>query len=235
MWDVRTSNGVDQFIAISDFIAKRIYKTYRRKSTVIYPPVDVDSFSLCERKEDYYVTSSRMVPYKKIDLIVESFNKMPDKRLIVIGDGPDYQKIAAKATNNIELLGYQPFDVLLEHLQHAKAFVFAAEEDFGIAPIEAQACGTPVIAYGKGGALETVVDNKSKEPTGIFFYEQTIDSICDAIIEFENSIELFTPSNCRLNALRFANQRFRDEFVQFVENACKNFFGISPLNQDRGS
>ena len=156
MWDVRTANGVDFFIANSEFIAKRIKKCYRREAAVIYPPVDVEAFKMREEKEDFYLTASRMVPYKKMDLIVEAFSRMPDKKLVVIGDGPDFGKIKSKATNNITLLGYQPFGVLKDYMQKAKAFVFAAEEDFGITPVEAQACGTPVIAFGKGGALETV-------------------------------------------------------------------------------
>ena len=141
-WDYRTASGVDHFIAISKFIARRIWKVYRRESVTIYPPVNVNDFLLQEEKEDFYLTASRMVPYKRINLIVESFAAMPDKKLIVIGDGPDFDKIKALATQNITLLGYQSFDVLKEHMQKAKAFIFAAEEDFGIVPVEAQACGT---------------------------------------------------------------------------------------------
>ena len=149
IWDTRTSNGVDYFIANSKFIAKRIWKCYRREADVIYPPVDVEAFEYCDQKEDFYLTASRMVPYKKMDLIVEAFTHIPDKKLIVIGTGPDFDKIQkiAQGHDNIKLMGYQPFSVLKEHMQKAKAFVFAAEEDFGITPVEAQACGTPVIAY----------------------------------------------------------------------------------------
>ncbi len=152
LWDTRTANGVDGFIAISGYIARRIRKAYRRESTVLYPPVDVADFPLRREKEDFYVTASRMVPYKKVDLIVEAFSSMPDKRLVVIGDGPDLAKVRAKAGPNVELLGFASADVLRDHLQRARAFVFAAEEDFGIAPLEAQACGTPVIACGRCGA-----------------------------------------------------------------------------------
>lgn len=140
IWDTRTSNGVDYFIANSHFIAKRIWKCYRREATVIYPPVDIEKFEYCEDKDDYYVTASRMVPYKKMDLIVEAFSQMPDKKLVVIGDGPDFEKIKGKAGPNISLLGFAPDEVLKDKMQHAKAFVFAAEEDFGITPVEAQAC-----------------------------------------------------------------------------------------------
>jgi glycosyltransferase involved in cell wall biosynthesis len=169
MWDQRTANGVDEFIAISNFIARRIRKAYRRDSTVIYPPVDVESFSLRQDKEDFYLTASRLVPYKRVDLIVEAFSRMPEKKLVVIGAGPEFSRIKASAGHNVDFLGYQPGEVLRDHMQRARAFVFAAEEDFGIAPLEAQACGTPVIAYGKGGALETIRGEESVEPTGVFF------------------------------------------------------------------
>ncbi|MFH7098068.1 glycosyltransferase, partial [Klebsiella pneumoniae] len=135
--------------------SRRIRKVYGRESKVIYPPVDVNRFGLCENMDDYYFTASRMVPYKRMDLIVEAFSQMPDKKLVVIGDGSEMSKIKAKASSNIELLGYQPNSVMQEYMQKAKGFVFAAEEDFGITPVEAQACGTPGIAFGKGGALET--------------------------------------------------------------------------------
>ncbi len=220
LWDNRTANNVDYFISNSKYIAKRIQKCYRRTAEVIYPPVAVHDFTLCLQKEDYYLTASRMVPYKKIDLIVEAFSKMPDKKLVVIGDGPQFEKVKSKAKNfeNIVLLGYQPFEVLKEKMQKAKAFVFAAEEDFGIVPVEAQACGTPVIAYGKGGALETVINYDKENPTGIFFKEQTADSIVNAVKIFEKNITLFKPENCRKNAERFSEARFRNEFKQFMEN-----------------
>lgn len=216
IWDYRTSNNVDYFIANSKFIAKRIRKCYRREADVIYPPVDVDAFELCEQKEDFYLTASRMVPYKKMDLIVEAFSKMPDKKLIVIGDGPDFAKIKAKAGKNVTLMGYQPFDVLKDHMQRAKAFVFAAEEDFGITPVEAQACGTPVIAFGKGGALETVMGQDNEMPTGIFFEEQTVESISLAIDMFEKHYRKYVPINCRRNAERFSYERFLRDFREFV-------------------
>lgn len=217
IWDYRTANGVDQFIAISHFIARRIRKVYGRESTVIYPPVDVERFSLHEAKDDYYVTASRMVPYKRIDLIVEAFTQMPDKRLVVIGDGPEMAKIKALAGPNIQLLGQQPFEVLLHHLHHAKAFIFAAEEDFGIAPLEAQACGTPVIAYGKGGALETIRGPETNRPSGIFFPEQQCASLLQAIRHFEEDSAGITAAHCRENALRFATAQFSSTFAAFVE------------------
>ena len=223
LWDVRTANGVDDFIANSQFISRRINKVYGREAGVIYPPVAVNDFTLCEKKEDFYFTASRMVPYKKMDLIVEAFSTMPDKRLIVIGDGPDFAKVKSKAGPNVELMGYQSFSVLKDFMQRAKAFVFAAEEDFGITPVEAQACGTPVIAFGKGGALETVRPDSVENPTGLFYGEQSVDALCAAVMKFEESSELFTPSACRSNAMCFSEERFVDEWNTFVSEKWANF------------
>jgi glycosyltransferase involved in cell wall biosynthesis len=217
LWDSRTANGVDLFIANSRYIARRILKVYRRQAEVIYPPVDVEAFTLRQDKEDFYLTASRMVPYKRIDLIVEAFSQMPDKRLVVIGDGPEMPKVRAKAGPNVTLLGYQPFEVLRDYMQRAKAFVFAAEEDFGIAPVEAQACGTPVIAFGKGGAAETVVARE----TGIFFQEQNVSSLIKAIEEFEKLS--FDPLRVRKNAERFSSERFRREFSALIEREWDRF------------
>lgn len=215
MWDYRTANGVDEFIAISKFIARRIEKVYGRESTVIYPPVDIDSYAIGQGREDYYVTASRMVPYKRIDLIVEAFAKMPDRRLVVIGDGPEFEKINKLTAPNISLLGYQPHEALKSHLQRARAFVFAAEEDFGIAPLEAMACGTPVIALGRGGARETVIDGLS----GILFKEQSIESLTGAVKRFESIDSRFDPKAVRRHAVKFSAPRFRSEFTDFVSDA----------------
>ncbi|MFB2863353.1 glycosyltransferase family 4 protein [Aeromonas sp. MdU4] len=225
LWDYRTANGVDHFIANSQFIARRIKKIYGRDATVIYPPVAVDKFSCVEQKEDFYLTASRMVPYKKMDLIVEAFTHMPDKRLIVIGDGGEFKKISSIAAGhaNITILGYQPFDVLKSHMQRAKAFLFAAEEDFGITPVEAQACGTPVIAFGKGGVLETVRPIGCDSPTGIFFPEQTVTSVCEAVASFEFNITAFHAGLCRQNAERFSETRFICELTNFVEKKWLEF------------
>ncbi|HBY2031227.1 TPA: glycosyltransferase family 4 protein, partial [Klebsiella pneumoniae] len=184
LWDCRTANGVDHFIANSQFIARRIKKVYGRDADVIYPPVDVNRFELNFNKEDYFFTASRLVPYKRIDLIVEAFSEMPNRKLVVIGDGPEMQKIKSKAKTNIEILGYQPDSVMQEYMRNAKAFVFAAEEDFGIIPVEAQACGTPVIAFGKGGALETIRPLGVDKPTGLFFQKQTVADIIEAVTNF---------------------------------------------------
>lgn len=216
-WDARTANGVDAFIANSSFIASRIWKVYRRKAAVIYPPVDVESFALQESKEGFYVTVSRMVPYKKMDLIVEAFSLMPDRKLIVIGDGPDFPRIKSRAKDNVVLLGYQPDSVLREYVQKAKAFVFAAEEDFGIAPVEAQACGTPVIAFAKGGVLETVRGFGRESATGVLFNEQTVAALQAAVEQFE--MKAIHSLDCRENALRFSPGRFREEFKGFVDSS----------------
>jgi glycosyltransferase involved in cell wall biosynthesis len=212
IWDARTPLLVDAFIACSGYIARRISKTYRRQSAVIYPNVDVDKFQLGQQDGDFYVTASRIVPYKKISLIVSAFNRMPSRKLIVIGDGPQLKECIANASPNVKVLGYQPDDVLCSHLMKAKAFIFAAEEDFGIAPVEAQACGTPVIAFGRGGALETVIDGE----TGIFFHEQTEEAIIKAVDDFEAREEKFDRAKIRENAERFSTSRFCSEFRAFV-------------------
>lgn len=224
IWDYRTANGVDEFVANSKFIGRRITKLYRRNSTIIYPPVDVDKFTMVEPKEDFYLTASRMVPYKKIGLIVEAFSKMPDKKLVVIGNGPEMNKIRDMATSNIEVLGYQSSKVLRNYMERAKAFVFAALEDFGITPVEAQACGAPVIAYGKGGVRETVINGE----TGVFYYEQDVDSIIRAVAEFE--VCKFDSRTIRKNAEQFSKLRFRDEFKAFVDAKYVSFLNMQSEN-----
>jgi len=224
IWDLRTANGVDQFIAISHFVARRIQKVYRRDSVVIYPLVATDDFALRENKDEFYLTASRLVPYKKIELIVQAFAKMPGKRLMVIGAGPDFAKINKIASSNVTMMGYQSHEVLVEHLQKAKAFIFAAEEDFGIAPLEAQACGTPVIAYGKGGALETIRGAESQIPrTGVFFDQQTVASLCEAVDAFERLSPAIASQDCRDQALKFAPDRFQKELTDCVDKAISGF------------
>lgn len=218
LWDYRTAAGVDYFVANSRFIGRRIHKVYGRNSDVIYPPVDVAAFELYEEKRDYYLTASRLVPYKRMDMIVQAFAQMPDKKLVVIGDGPDMQKLRALATPNVTLLGYQSFAELKRHMQKARAFVFAAEEDFGITPVEAQACGTPVIAYGKGGSLETVVDSDDRaKATGIWFADQTAESLIAAVERFESLPVPISAQVCRQHAERFSTERFRQEFAAYVD------------------
>ncbi|MCL5127264.1 glycosyltransferase [Algibacter sp. L4_22] len=217
-WDFINTQRVDYLIANSNFIAKRIKKVYGRESTVIYPPVDVDKFQLHVEKEDFYFTASRMVPYKKIQLIVEAFNKCPNKKLIVGGDGPEFQKIKSIAQSNIVFLGFVSNEVLSSYIQRAKAFVFAAEEDFGIIPVEAQACGTPVIAYGKGGVEETVIHEK----TGVLFKNQTQKDIIEAVDYFETLT--FSAQMIRENAERFSKARFEKEIEDFVNKKKESFF-----------
>lgn len=223
IWDYRTANSVDHFIANSHFIARRIAKIYGRKAEVIYPPVDVNRFNVKEKKNDFYLTASRLVPYKRIDLIVEAFSSMPDKTLVVIGDGSEMNKIKSKASRNIEILGYQPNEVLVDYMQNAKAFVFAAEEDFGITPVEAMACGTPVIAFGKGGALETIRPLGESEPTGIFFDSQLVSAVATAVETFENNIHMFTSDNCRKQALKFSADRFKHELQMSIQKQWEAF------------
>ncbi len=220
LWDTSSASRVDHFIANSMNVARRIKKIYGRDSAVIYPPVDVDSFQPWQKKDSFFLAASRLVQYKKMDLIVEAFSMMPEERLVVIGDGPDMKKIKAKASRNVEILGYQEADVLQDYMKRAKAFVFAANEDFGIIPVEAQACGTPVIAYGKGGVRETVIDGE----TGIFFEQQTADSIAAAVRKFQHIQFEFDPAKIRQNAERFGKARFKRELKRFVDGKINSFF-----------
>jgi len=212
IWDARTPLSVDAFIACSHYIARRIKKIYRRESVVIYPNVDVENFQIGQQDGDFYITASRIVPYKHIPLIINAFKQMPSRKLVVIGAGPLLKECIAAAPSNVQVLGYQPDEVLRDHLMRARAFIFAAEEDFGIAPVEAQACGTPVIAFGKGGATETVIDGE----TGMFFYEQTSEAIVKAVDEFELCRDKFDRNRIRQNADRFSTSRFCSEFRKFV-------------------
>lgn len=220
IWDSSTANRPDYFIANSNHISKRIKKIYNRESTVIYPPVDVHKFEPVSEKDNYYLTASRMVPYKRMDMIVEAFSKMPDKKLVVIGDGSEMPKVKARAAANIEILGYQSFETLKRHMQKAKAFVFAAEEDFGIVVVEAMACGTPVIAWNFGGTAETVVDGK----TGLFFNEQNVESLIQAVKNFELKKDIFDSSAIRRHAEQFSRKIFEEKIKAFVDEKCNNHF-----------
>jgi glycosyltransferase involved in cell wall biosynthesis len=217
MWDYRTANGVDHYLAVSAYIARRIMKVYRRESTVMHCNVETDNFQIGAPAQDFYLAASRIVPYKKMQLIVEAFNTMPDKKLVVIGAGPGLDTLKAIAKPNVQIMGYQPYEVLLEKMQTAKAFVFAAEEDFGIVPVEAQACGTPVIAFSIGGAAETVIDGQ----TGVHFHQQTVPALCAAVERFETIRSTFDRETIRLHALKFSTQRFRRDFRNFVEDKWK--------------
>jgi glycosyltransferase involved in cell wall biosynthesis len=212
IWDARTGNGVDSFVANSSFIARRIRKVYGRRAKVIHPPVDVDGFTPGENRDDFFLAASRMVPYKRLALVVEAFAAMPDRRLVVIGDGPEMKRIRAVAGPNVELVGWQPTPVLRDAMRRARAFVFAAEEDFGIMPVEAQACGTPVIAYGSGGVLDTIRDGD----TGLFFHQQSVPAVVDAVRRFDRIADSLCPRTIRANAERFSAEHFRDAFTRHV-------------------
>lgn len=220
MWDVRTAAGVDVFLTNSAYIGRRVRKVYGRESTVLPPPVDIDSFSCRSEKDGYYLVAARMVPYKRMPLVVEAFSRTPERRLIVIGEGPDLKRCQRLATANIELLGHQPLAKLRDYMQQAKAFVIAAEEDFGITVVEAQACGTPVIAFGHGGVSEIVRPlSGTAKPTGVFFLEQTADAIVEAVNRFEALRPAIEPAACRRNAERFSIQRFRRSLEELVERS----------------
>jgi glycosyltransferase involved in cell wall biosynthesis len=223
IWDRNSVGCVDQMIANSGFTQKRIQKIYNRDSVVVYPPVETVSNTPGERKEDFYLTVSRLVPYKKVGLLVEAFSEMPDKQLVVIGEGPQRSRIEAKCGKNVTLMGYQSTEVVRDYMQRARAFLFAAVEDFGITPVEAQACGTPVICYGRGGCLETIRGLDDKEPTGVFFQEQSKASVRQALSDFETNEHQLLPENCRKNALRFSVGEFHEHFEDYVETAWRKF------------
>jgi glycosyltransferase involved in cell wall biosynthesis len=212
-WDFASSSRVDYFVANSNHVRKRIKKLYGREAELIYPPVSTHLFNIHEKREDYYVTVSRLVPYKRVDLIVEGFSKL-GKTLLVVGEGPDLNKIKAKASKNIHFLGSLSDDQVAAYVSKAKAFVFAAEEDFGIALVEAQAAGIPVVAFGKGGALETVIHKK----TGLFYREQTAESLHDAILAFELMQDQFEPLAIKQHAELFNEKRFKEQFKAFVDS-----------------
>ena len=221
-WDVRTANGVDSFVANSSYIARRIHKVYRREATVVAPPVDVKAFTIGSSRSDNYLVASRMVPYKRIDLVIKAFIEMPDRQLIVVGDGPDRDRIhaLAKGVANVSFTGAVPHDTLVRHMQEARAFVFAGEEDFGIALVEAQACGTPLIVLGRGGALD-IVSQRPDAPTGRFFHEQTPAAIVEAVQAFEAEESRYTAANCRENALRFSPAAFRAGMQKVIDRAMQ--------------
>ncbi len=210
-WDIQTLDRVDFFLANSNFVKERIKRIYDRDAKVIYPPVDTNKFKLCRNKENFYITASRLVPYKKTKLIVEAFNEMPDKKLIVIGAGEELKKIKAVAKPNIKVLGYQPDSVLIEYMQNAKAYVYAAIEDFGITPVEAMACGTPVIALNKGGTAETVINGT----TGVLFENQTKENIIGAVNFFERQKLDF--DIIRKYALQYDKTHFKRNFSEFLK------------------
>lgn len=223
-WDVLTANRVDYFIANSKNTARRIWRCYRRLSTVIYPPVNTERFPYENQKQDFYLTVSRLVSYKKIALIVQAFNQL-GRPLIVIGGGPELNQIRTIASSNVQVLGWQPDDVVATYMSQAKAFVYAAHEDFGIAPVEAQACGTPVIAYGAGGTLETVRDIRQypDSGTGLLFSAQTIASLSEAVIYLEANSQVFQPELIQAHARSFDVKVFQQRYLAFLERSHEEF------------
>lgn len=213
-WDARSANGVDTFLANSHFVAKRIEKLYRRDAHVVHPPVATHRFPVQHEKEDFYVTASRLVPYKRTDLIVEAFNRRPDLRLIVIGEGPQREHLEKIAGPNVTIAGALPHARMARYFAMAKAFVFAAEEDFGIVPVEAMASGTPIIAYGGGGALETVISGR----TGVHFGSQTPEALLEALAAFEAKTD-WDPDAIRAHAEGFGHQVFTDRLGEHLENS----------------
>jgi len=223
-WDRRVSPRVTHFVANSEFVARRIARCYDRKATVIYPPVDVRFFTPGEgvaepAGREYYFAASRWVPYKRMDLVAAAFRALPGRRLVIAGDGPEAARVRRAAGPEVEFVGEVPRERLRELLRGARAFVFAAEEDFGILPVEAQACGTPVIAYGRGGALETVRGGETATATGMFFDAQTAAAITAAVLAFDAALPTLRAAQCRANAEQFAAERFRAEFAAFVNHA----------------
>ena len=218
LWDYHAAQRVDHFIANSAWTASNVWRAYRREADVIYPPVSVDDFEPASQKSDYYITISRLVPYKRINIIVEAFNHL-GLPLMVIGDGPDLKRLKRIANPNINFLGWQSQSDLKDKLSRAKAFVYTAVEDFGITPVEAQAAGCPVIAYGKGGVRETVVEGR----TGLFFHEQTSESLIEAIQNFEGDPNRFEISVLRKNAERFNKARFQQELSTYIEAKYSDF------------
>ena len=231
LWDSRTAHGVDHYITNSKFIAQRVKKVYGRSATVIYPPVNTDYFTPeTKKREKYYLTVSRLVSYKHIDILVEAFARMPERQLIIIGGGPEDKRLKALASNNVTMLGYLKTEEVRDYMRKARAFLFAAEEDFGIVPLEAQACGTPVIAYGRGGIKETIINldenlyaNAVKSATGIFFPKQEASSVVEAISHFEKEENKISAQACRENALRFSAEIFRKKFKEFVDLQYNKF------------
>ncbi|WNZ22027.1 glycosyltransferase family 4 protein [Leptolyngbya sp. NK1-12] len=218
LWDVASANRVDHFIANSRFVAQRIRKTYRRPARVIYPPVAVEQFVPKQQREEFYFVLSRFVPYKRVGLIVEAFNQL-QLPLIVVGNGAERKFLQSLARPNVTILGHQSEAVIVDLMQRCKAFVYAAAEDFGITLVEAQAAGAPVIAYGKGGAAETVIPGK----TGLLFPEQTVVSLVDAVKAFETGQIAFDPDQLRQNAEKFRPERFRQELSAYIDQKWTEF------------
>jgi glycosyltransferase involved in cell wall biosynthesis len=221
MWDVTSSQRVDHFICISKHVENRIRKFYRRQAEVIHPPVDTKRFGLQDRKEDYFLIVSSFAPYKRVDLAVEAFNRL-GYPLKIIGSGPQEKRLRSMARSNVEFLGWQPDEVVADYYSRCRALIFPGEEDFGIVPLEAMASGKPVIAYARGGALETVIPYHQEvkaergTSTGLFFQEQNVDSLIDAVGRF-GQIELeFNPVAIRNHSLRWDREIFEEKIKKSI-------------------
>jgi glycosyltransferase involved in cell wall biosynthesis len=222
MWDVRTGNGVDHYMTNSEFVARRIQKIYNRNSVVIYPPVDVPAVLREVPKDRFFLAASRLVPYKNMRAIVEAFRMLPEERLVVVGEGPEFDRIRQISGGNVELLGFVDDDTLRHLMATARALIFAAEEDFGIVPVEAQGCGTPVIALGRGGVRETVITTGPAR-TGLFFALPTANGVAAAVRRFICEEHTFSPRDCHKNALRFSVARFHAEFSEHTATFWRAF------------
>ncbi|MEL6223738.1 MAG: glycosyltransferase [Cyanobacteria bacterium J06627_8] len=218
LWDVATANRVDAFVANSRYVARRIWKTYRRSADVIYPPVQVERFKPQRQRDDFYFVLSRFVPYKRVDLIVQAFAQLRYP-LVIMGDGPDEPRLRQLATDNITFVSPQSDATVTDYMNRCNAFVYAADEDFGIAAVEAQAAGAPVIAFGKGGITETVIPGK----TGIFFHEQTVESVIQAVMQFEQSAQTFSCDQLQSHASQFSPERFQRQFTRYVDLTWDRF------------
>ncbi|MBP9726343.1 MAG: glycosyltransferase [Gammaproteobacteria bacterium] len=220
LWDYASAARVDEFLCNSHYIARRIERVYRRSAAVIYPPVNIENCIFSAKKENFYVTASRMVPYKKMTLIAQAFKAMPEKRLVMIGDGPELERVKAVGANNVEILGYQETSSLMSYLSRARAFVFAGMEDFGITLVEALACGTPVIAFGQGGATEIVQDgSQGSAANGVLYSQQTVAAIIDAVQRFEQTS--FCAEACAESAKKFSVNQFTEQLRDFVSHAVQ--------------
>jgi glycosyltransferase involved in cell wall biosynthesis len=230
IWDYTAAQRPDAMATNSFFVAERLRRIHGRAARVIYPPVAIESIRPEPNKEDYYISVGRLVPYKRTELLVNAFRELPNLRLKVVGSGPEMRKLVAIAPPNVELLGFVPTEQVKRLLAKAKAFLFAGIEDFGIAALESQASGTPVIAYNSGGLCETISGLESPSPTGLFFDQQTKSAIVAAICEFESAPGRFSPEACSLNASRFSTRRFRDEIREFVEEAWNEAMRVRPVS-----
>lgn len=225
LWDAASSARVDSFIAISHYVRQRIKRYYGRESEVVYPPVNCDFFhpsANAAREGDYYLMVTAMAPYKRVDLAIEAFNRL-GKPLLIVGDGPERKDLKERAKKNIEFPGWKDDEEVRDYYRGCKAFIFPGKEDFGITPLEAQACGKPVIAFGEGGALETVLPFPQEGATGIFFDSQTADSLIEAVQLFERNRERFDPQAMRRNALSFERTIFREKIFSLVEEKYRAF------------